>query len=540
MLRRLLCLALVAVATRAAAAPPPAPQKNWLQLETPNFRVIGSAGERDLRRAATRLEQFRETLGILFPKAVLVSSVPTTVIVFRGDKEYRPFKPLYNGKPKEISGFFLPGRTVNYVTMAAAGVEEFGIVYHEYVHLVVNNTLQGTPLWFNEGLADYYATFEVTGGGKQASLGRLQSNHVLRLREQWMPLGELVKVGHDSPYYNESDKMSVFYAESWALVHYLLLGHEGQYAKGIGTFVADLANGKSLDDASGQAFGLTAAALERELRRYVDGERFVRQVVTFTTKVGAIDDVPVSPLEPASAHAALGDLLLRMDRPDEARAAARRGPRPRAGAARRPRRARTDAARRERQGRGGEAPRAGSGGARCVVGRALRLRHAAHRRPDRRGRDAGTRQDDRARAPADDRAAAVVPRCPRAAGVDDQPVERRSRRGDRPGQARAGALAGQRALLAAARRALRRQGRLGVGPAHRHAAVGRGRRERAGPVGRRCSRPRRPRSSGSGSRPSGGRTRRLPIRADRDRRQRRCCSRCSGSPQRESCASAAC
>ena len=304
----------------AAAGPAVAPQQNWLQLTTPSFRVIGGAGESALRRVASRLEQFRETLGVLFPKAVLVSSVPTTVIVFRGAKEYEPFTPLYNGKHKDLAGYFLPGRAVNYVTLNAGGVDDFGVIYHEYVHLVVNNTMQDVPLWFNEGLAEYYATFEVTAGGRQASLGRLHSQHVLRLREQWLALPALLSVRHDSPYYNERDKMSVFYAESWALVHYLLLGHEGKYAKSTGTFVAELANRAAIDQACLKAFGITPAVLERELRRYVEGERFFQQAVTFTTRIGAIDKVPAVPLEPAAAHAALGDLLFRMQRPEEARA----------------------------------------------------------------------------------------------------------------------------------------------------------------------------------------------------------------------------
>jgi hypothetical protein len=88
-----LCVGLVAESARGAAPTAVSPQKNWLQLTTPNFRVIGGAGEGALRRVASRLEQFREALGLLFPKAVLVSSVPTTVIVFRGAKEYEPFTP---------------------------------------------------------------------------------------------------------------------------------------------------------------------------------------------------------------------------------------------------------------------------------------------------------------------------------------------------------------------------------------------------------------------------------------------------------------
>jgi len=304
----------------AASPTSVAPQKNWLQLTTPNFRVIGGAGEGALRRVASRLEQFREALGLLFPKAVLVSSVPTTVIVFRGAKEYEPFTPLYNGKHKAIAGYFLPGPTVNYVTLAAGGAEDFGIIYHEYVHLVMNNTMRGVPLWFNEGLAEYYATFQVTAGGREASLGLLQSQHVLLLREQWLALPVLVGVGHDSPYYNERDKMSVFYAESWALVHYLVLGHEGKYAKNVRTFVEALADGKPLDEACTTAFGITGATLERELRSYVQGERFFHQNAPLTSRIVAIEKVPIAPLEPARAHAALGDLLFRMQRPEEARA----------------------------------------------------------------------------------------------------------------------------------------------------------------------------------------------------------------------------
>jgi tetratricopeptide (TPR) repeat protein len=308
-------------AASSVAGAPVAPQRGWRQISTPNFRVVGNAGDGDLRRAATRLEQFREALGILFPKAVLVSSVPTTVIVFKGDREYEPFKPLYRGKVKDIAGLFMPGRAGNYVTLASSGIEQFGaIVYHEYVHLVVNNTLERVPLWFNEGLAEYYATFEVTGGGAQASLGKVQAHHVLRLREQWLPLETLLAVGYDSPQYNEGDKMSVFYAESWALVHYLLLGHEGTYTRGVGPFVADLANGVPVAAACQKAFGLGPAALERELRRYVEGERFLRQVVRFTNRIGAIDQVAATPVEEASVHAVLGDVLLRLRRQDEARA----------------------------------------------------------------------------------------------------------------------------------------------------------------------------------------------------------------------------
>jgi tetratricopeptide (TPR) repeat protein len=103
-------------------------------------------------------------------------------------------------------------------------------------------------------------------------------------------------------------------------VHYLLLGHDGTYAKAVGPFVADLARKVPVAEACQKAFGVTPAALERELRRYVEGERFLRQVVTFTNRIGAIDQVAVTPVDEAPVHAMLADLLIRMRRPEQARA----------------------------------------------------------------------------------------------------------------------------------------------------------------------------------------------------------------------------
>ena len=122
----------------------------------PNFRVIGDVGAGDLRQVTKRLEQFREAIGILFPKAALSTSTPTTVLVFKSHKSYEPLKPLYNGKIRQdIAGYFQATRAVNYVTFTVAdGLDQLGIIYHEYVHLIVNNTVDNVPLWFNEGLAE--------------------------------------------------------------------------------------------------------------------------------------------------------------------------------------------------------------------------------------------------------------------------------------------------------------------------------------------------------------------------------------------------
>jgi tetratricopeptide (TPR) repeat protein len=304
----------------AVALADPMPRAGWIGLKAPNFYVIGDVGQRDLREVTRRLEQFREAIGIIFPKAILSTSTPTTVVVFKTHKSFEPVKPLYEGKVrKNIAGYFQPARSLNYVTFTMEeGIEQLDIVYHEYVHLVVNNNITNVPLWFNEGLAEYYRTFQITANGTLATLGKVDADHVLLLRDHFIPLADLVKVDHKSPLYNETARSSIFYAESWALVHYLLLGEQQKYIAHAGNFVAALAGGASFENACQGQLGLTGDQLQQLLTRYIRGDMFPMQSARFTARIGKIDDLPVTPVSEAEVHATLGDVLLNMGRPADA------------------------------------------------------------------------------------------------------------------------------------------------------------------------------------------------------------------------------
>lgn len=312
---------LAAGAALTAAPDRPARQAEWKALRSPGFHVLGNAGERDLRRVAERLEQFREAFGLLFPKAVRAASRPITVIVFRNHKSFDPFKPVRDGKPlAHLAGFFQAGRAVDYVALTIEGGFDYGIIYHEYVHVLVNGVVGTVPVWFGEGLAEYYRTFEVVGR-RRANLGGVIDGHVWLLREQWLPLATLLAVTHDSPHYNESNKASVFYAESWALVHYLLLGENQKYTKRVASFLHQLEQGATPEEACANALQVPLSVLERDLRRYVEQSVFARQTATFTGRIADLGRVPVTPLSEADAHATLGDLLLlQTGRADDARA----------------------------------------------------------------------------------------------------------------------------------------------------------------------------------------------------------------------------
>src|SRR5436190_19060608 len=141
-IRKFSHIGLCFVAFFAFSAVPAFAKDQWLQVRSKNFFLVGNAPEKDIRKAATKLEQFRETFRLVFGQANLSSSVPTNVIVFKSDSSYNQFKPKRgDGKiDKFIAGYFQPGEDMNYITLSVEGPEAdtYGTIFHEYVHFIVN------------------------------------------------------------------------------------------------------------------------------------------------------------------------------------------------------------------------------------------------------------------------------------------------------------------------------------------------------------------------------------------------------------------
>src|SRR6185369_6331255 len=130
----------------------------------------------------------------------------------------------------------------------------FSTIYHEYVHMMLNNTTSNVPDWFNEGLAEYYSTFQIEDDRK-VHIGELIPDHLQTLRKTKLyPLRTLFAVNHDSPEFDEGKKRGMFYAESWALMHYLMLGNSGQRVDQLGKYLELLIANTPIGEAFKQAF----------------------------------------------------------------------------------------------------------------------------------------------------------------------------------------------------------------------------------------------------------------------------------------------
>lgn len=302
-----LCL-LAAVSQQTTVAA----KDNWISVRTKNFFLIGNGSEKDVRRVGLKLEQFREVFTRLFPNIKFSTPVPTTVVVFKNDSSFGPFKVRPNS-----AGYFQAGSDVNYIALTTDSRfdDPFSTIFHEYTHLLVNNTFNNAPLWFNEGLAEYYSSFKITDDQKVV-LGSPIGNHVLLLRENRMlPLQTLFEVDHESPHYNETNKTSIFYAQSWALMHYLIIGKAGRVDQ-LGKFMDRLSSRVPLERAFQEAFETSFADMEKELRNYVRQDRYNVVRGHFEKKLELDTTTEAIPLSEAEGLAHLGDLLLHSNRKD--------------------------------------------------------------------------------------------------------------------------------------------------------------------------------------------------------------------------------
>jgi tetratricopeptide (TPR) repeat protein len=197
------------------------------------------------------------------------------------------------------------------------------MIFHESVHLLVDNKVRTSPPWFNEGLAEYFSALdflpEKPGVGKRVVFGKPILRHIIKLRaNKLLPLATLFQVDRNSPYYNERDKSSMFYAETWALVHYLTHGQDGRRQPQLARFLELLAAGTPLTQSFEQSFQADYASLEKELNEYVRQDRFKAKVVPLAEPEKTLGELKSVKISEAQALACLGDLLLHTDRVDAA------------------------------------------------------------------------------------------------------------------------------------------------------------------------------------------------------------------------------
>ncbi len=317
LMRTLICLSLI---ISAGVLPYPATENQWIEVRSPNFVVISDASAKQAKRTARSLEQFRSLLRTAFPKLKLDPACPLIVFAL---KDERSFKALSPNDDKEAgtaqsAGLFLGSPERNFVLLRTDLPPEqaYHVVYHEFVHLVMRLNFPQLPLWLSEGLAELFGNANISG--KWSTLGTPPAEMLRVLQtKQMIPLSTLMSVTADSPYYHKQGMVEMFYAQSWALTHYLLLGERQAHSGQLSRFLTLLQNDIPEEEAIKQAFG-NLKTLEHNLNRYVRLRSFYHYQIPADEGIKE-DRFAVRVLSHGESLAARGQVLLHSDRLDEAK-----------------------------------------------------------------------------------------------------------------------------------------------------------------------------------------------------------------------------
>ena len=242
----------------------------WVEVRSPNFIILSNAGEKQARRTAIQFEQihtlFREGLAVAqgHPSPVI------TIFALKDEKSLSELLPDYWTKGHMHPSGVFAYRMYQYyaaVNLEAQGTNPFATMYHEYYHSLTMPYFPELPVWLSEGLADFFGESQVNGN--VATMGVADPALIEELRHnKLIPLDVLFHVDASSPYYNEENKVSVFYAESWALTHYLMIGDKQTHRQMLLDYASALASGSSPDQAAAKAFG-DLKKLQDDLSRYI-------------------------------------------------------------------------------------------------------------------------------------------------------------------------------------------------------------------------------------------------------------------------------
>jgi len=307
MRRCLAFLALSLLATSALAIEPPREKERWTTLTIDELTIYSSASDATTRDVAAGLLRLRDALSAV-TKLRVRSPLPTRVFIFGDRRGFEPYCDAAIGRSDRLTGLFLSHPEGNHLLIDGSAHSVDRVVYHELTHYFLRNTIPGdVPLWFNEGLAEFYSTFRQHNDSVEVGLP--VEEHLAWLRAQSLiPLKELLAVNRQSKEYHEGDRQGVFYAESWALVHYLMIGSPERRDQ-LGTYVGLIKGGQTIDNAFRIAFHGTYDDLERELRKYIHG--FSMKYIRYTLADFKAKEVPApQPLAHDVLLTGLGDLLL--------------------------------------------------------------------------------------------------------------------------------------------------------------------------------------------------------------------------------------
>lgn len=341
-------LGLLVLGTSGAARPASAQasgDSGWVEVSSPPFVVISDAGEEKARAVAQDFQRARalaeavwpvlpvlpvrpgidDALGASSGRWSLDHDQPLVIFAVRNGRGLRALIPQFweRRQPRPVAVFWRgPHKHHIALRLDVSDQVRFRRVAHEYTHLLRSVNLPVAPGWLDEGLSEFVEAAypeKIEQDNPMLEIGRPVSRH-LRALGRMLPLEELLSTPANTSDRDSGRDPRVFYAEAWALVHYLTLGGGRSGGPGaLAEYVRLWKKGTGSIAAATEAFG-ALSDLEAALADYIKARQFrVLRVNAPDVFRQASVPVTVRGLSPAEALAERGNFIAYGERPASAR-----------------------------------------------------------------------------------------------------------------------------------------------------------------------------------------------------------------------------
>lgn len=256
-----------------AEVEPPASSDRWQKIESPYFVMFSAANEAETLDWAVELHLYFSLLTRLIGNDANGRS-SLTILMFKDDGALAPFRPQVDGRPAPSAAYFTRDKLVSTVALLprdnASGTRR--LLYHDGLHWLMGRFTRTIPVWFEEGLAEFYSSLVLSGD--RVLLGSPIPSHLALLRKNaLLSTDEMLGVTTESFLFNESGRNSRLYAQAWLALHSLILDAKDNRAAGVARYFKDTQRGWASGEMFQQAFGLSSSEMDARLANYLKQER---------------------------------------------------------------------------------------------------------------------------------------------------------------------------------------------------------------------------------------------------------------------------
>jgi tetratricopeptide (TPR) repeat protein len=231
----------------------------WVELKTPHFVVASDGGEKTARRIADQFELVCRVFQSTMPNSRVYGGIPIQILASHDAKSFARLFPEYPSNDKkraQPNGLFISGPEKTYIVVRTnvSGPVPYEEIFQSYARMVLKLSYRSLPPWLEEGYSNVYGSMTFTDKGVR--IARTDPDDLSTLFESpLLPLDLVLHADRTSPFASAGDKHTVYFAESRALVHFLLTDPQITNSKALDRYVDAVEHGGDSLQAARQAFG---------------------------------------------------------------------------------------------------------------------------------------------------------------------------------------------------------------------------------------------------------------------------------------------